>query len=380
MNPRLLRVTLLILAGTPMGAYPMTYEEAVERIPERRLPEFFTCAVEAREELLSRIEHGDVSTIAMSPGGRPLQLVAFGEAEPARHAANFNSAIGGRDPSAYMDKASRRKPVVLFVGPVHAQETEGLAGLCNLAWVMETGSDLRGREWPDLRALGDRCRVLIIPDGNPDGLARFQPGAMQGMYTDDVRFWGQGTWSDDEFCGWPECKRQHPMVGDNVGFPGCYFNDDGINPMHDEFFAPMGPEAPAILKVAMDEGADLAVSLHSHQSAPALLRPSYVTTEIQDEVRALAVECYELLAQRELPHGKPFTTQPEGGANPAPFNLVSAIYHVSGASSFTFECPHGLLDEGACEVTPDEIVDIQLTLYEAMMRRALAAKAQEPEE
>jgi hypothetical protein len=193
------------------------------------------------------------------------------------------------------------------------------------------------------------------------------------MTGDDLRFWGQGTWKDDTLCGWPGCKRQHPMTGDNTGFLGCYFNDHGINPMHDEFFAPMGPEAPAILKVAREEGPDLAVSLHSHASPPALLRPAYVPAEAQADVRSLAEKCYALLAQRNLPHAKPFAVSPEGGRNPSPFNLTSALHHVSGAGSFTFECPHGL--QGACQVTLEQILDIQLTLYEAMLQHELDKKS-----
>jgi hypothetical protein len=237
---------------------------------------------------------------------------------------------------------------------------------------MENGKDLRGKDQAQLRALGRKCRLLIIPDGNPDGIARFEPRSLCGMELNDLRFWGQGTWSDDTFCGWPRSKRQHPMVGDNVGFLGCYFNDDGINPMHDEFFAPMGPEAPAVLKVAEEEGPDLAVSLHSHSSNPALLRPAYVTTEIQEDVRSLAESCYELLAERDLPRGSLFKVVPEGGRNPSPFNLTGAVYHISGASSFTFECPHGLKE--GCQVNVEQILDIQLSLYEAMMRHEIEKK------
>jgi hypothetical protein len=50
------------------------------------------------------------------------------------------------------------------------------------------------------------------------------------------------------------------------------------------------------------------------------------------------------------------------------------MYHVSGASTFTFECPHGLDSNRACKVGLDEILDIQLTLYESMMRHELAKK------
>jgi hypothetical protein len=105
-----------------------------------------------------------------------------------------------------------------------------------------------------------------------------------------------------------------------------------------------------------------------------LLRPAYVPLEEQQRVIALAEKCYELFDARGLPHGKPFTAQAEGGPRPASFNLVSALYHISGATSFTFECPHGIDDPRACRVSLEQILEIQLTLYEAMMQFALDAK------
>jgi hypothetical protein len=301
-----------------------------------------------------------------------MHLVTYGQQEKLGHKANFNSAIGGRDPAAYMDKKAREKPVILFVGPVHGAEVEALTGLVNFINIMESGEDLRGKQQSELRALGRQCRLLIIPDGNPDGIARFEPRSLCDTEGIDLRFWGQGTWSDNTFCGWPQSKRRHPMVGDDVGFLGCYFNDKGINPMHDEFFDPMGPEAPAILKVAAEEGPDLAVSLHSHENKPAVLRPAYVTTEVQQDIRSLAERCYKILTGRGLPHGGLFEVKSEGGKNPSPFNLTSAMYHVSGASSFTFECPHGLKD--GCRVDFGQILDIQLSLYEAMIRHEIDKK------
>ncbi|MEA3225332.1 MAG: M14 family zinc carboxypeptidase [Planctomycetota bacterium] len=363
---------LFVFSTNAAGADGMTYHRAKQRVPERHIPKFWVGDVAGIPAHFAKLTEGKVTTIATSPGGRPVHLIEYGQVEKLESKANFNSAIGGRQPSAYMDKASRKKPVILFVGPVHGAEVEALTGLVNLVNIIETGRDLRGKSHPALQTLGRQCRLLIIPDGNPDGIARFEPRSLCGMTLDDLKFWGQGTWSDDTFCGWPQSKRQHPMAGDNTGFLGCYFNDEGINPMHDEFFDPMGPEAPAILKVAKEEGPDLAVSLHSHSNNPALLRPAYVTTEIQEDVRSLTQQCYELLADRGLPHGRPFTVKPEGGKNPSPFNLTSAMYHVSGASSFTFECPHGLTED--CQVNFKQILDIQLTLYEAMMRHEIDKK------
>lgn len=350
----------------------MTYEQAMRRIPDREIPKFWVGDVRGLVARFEKLTEGKVSTIATSPGGRPMHLVTFGGEEKLGYKANFNSAVGAREPAAYMDKAARKKPVIFFIGPVHGAETEGLTGLVNLINIMETGKDLRGKNQSELRALGEQCRLLIIPDGNPDGIARFEPRSLCGMEGIDLRFWGQGTWSDNTFCGWPQSKRRHPMAGDDVGFLGCYFNDEGINPMHDEFFAPMGPEAPAILKVTAEEGPDLAVSLHSHESKPAVLRPAYVTVEIQQDVYSLAERCYELLAERDLPHAGLFKVKSESGRNPSPFNLTSALYHISGASSFTFECPHGLKE--GCHVSFDQILDIQLSLYEAMLRHEIDKK------
>ncbi|TWU31158.1 M14 family zinc carboxypeptidase [Novipirellula artificiosorum] len=363
--------SVLFLLSSTVSAQTLTYEEAKAKIPNQNLPDFWISTVDDLADRWQRLQHGTATTIATSPGGHPLHLIAFGEREDLPHQANFNSAIGGKEPAAYMDKDAREKPVVYFVGPVHGHEVEGLTGLVNLIQVMETGRDLRGKDQTSLQQLGQRCRVLIVPAGNPDGIARFEPRSCRGMTLDEFQFWGQGTSSDDTIAIWPVSKRRHPRVGPEIGWLGCYFNNDGINPMHDEFFAPMGPEAPAILKVAMKEGPDVAVSLHSHGAAPTVLRPAYVPMEVQERVRSLAQRHNALLSLRDLPHGGVFEPESESGKVPPPFNLTSALYHISGAMAFTHECPHGIVGEKMCDVTFDQILDIQLTLYEVMFQQAL---------
>jgi len=369
---------MLLMALTAQAAgeklTKLTYEQAKARLPKRTLPAFWVGDVKGLAGRWQTLERGQVKVIATTPGGRPVHLIAYGQRERVKHVANFNSAIGAREPSAYMDKAARKKPVVYFVGPVHGQEVEGLTGLVNFIHVLETGRDLRGGEQPKLRALADRCRVLIVPAGNPDGIARYEPRTAKGLPSEESSFWSMGTWRDDTIVYWPKSKRMHPRTKQNSAYIGSYFNDAGINPMHDEFFAPMSTEAPAILRVAMEEGPDQAVSLHSYSVAPGLLRPAYVPLEIQEQARDLAERYYALLEQRGLPHAKPFKPSPERGKHPAPFNLTSALYHISGALSFTFECPHGFDREKACKVTFEQILDIQLTLYEAMLQYELDRK------
>lgn len=363
-----------IVLSQAVPAQKLTLQEARERIPRRELPAFWQTDAALLSARWQRLERGNAQAIAQSPGNRPIHLVTFGSREEVSSEANFNAAVAARELEAYVDKAARRRPVVLLLGPVHGQETEGLISLVNFIEVMETGRDLRGREQAELRRLGDACRLLIIPIANPDGLARFEPKSSWGMTTSESEFWGMGTWADDTIADWPKSKVPHPHLGPKVGFRGCYFNDAGINPMHDEFFVPMSSEAPAILRVAREEGPDLTVSLHSHASAPALLRPAYVPLEMQEDVLALAKRCYAKLEQRGLPFGRPFRPQAESGQWPAPFNLVSALYHVSGATTFTFESPRGVTDANACHVDPDQILDIHLTLFTAMLEHALEAK------
>jgi len=295
---RLIVVATLSYAGTCFGQ-KMTLEEARSATPNRPLPAFWQTDLDALAQRWSVLEKGESCVLAESPGGRPLHLVT----------------------------------VLFFIGPVHGQETEGLVALVNLIEIMETGRDLRGRERAELRRLGERCRLLILPSGNPDGLARFEPKTSEGLTIVQSEFWGMGTWSDDTIAMWPDSKRIHPHVGPEIGFLGCYFNDVGVNPMHDEFFAPMSTEAPAILQVVRREGPDWAVSLHSHASAPAILRPAYVPLAIQQQV-----------------------------------NLTSAIYHTSGAAAFTFESPRGVTDEKACRVDFEQMLDLHLILFEAIWK------------
>ncbi|RLC27372.1 MAG: hypothetical protein DRH37_10845 [Deltaproteobacteria bacterium] len=355
------------------GAPGLTFEEAVARIPQRTLPGFWVTDAKKIKKQLSGVSKGSVRKLGKSGGGRPMYVVTYGEKEPCHRLANFNSAVGAKEPSVYCDKQARKKPVVFFLGPVHGQEVEGLVGLMNFIQVMETGKDLRGHDWRKLKQAGEKCRLVIVPCGNPDGVARFKPKSLQGMAWEDLRFWGQGTWADNTFCGWPRSKRQHPMKGDNCGFLGCYFNDDGINVMHDEFFAPMGPESKAILDLARDEAPDLAVSLHSYPPPPGLLCVAYVPLEVKQATQTLASQYYEKLAAQGLADNG-FHLVEEKGLIPPPFNLSSALYHVSGAEVFTFESPHGLSGEKYTPFSLDDLLDIQLILYQEMLTFELAGK------
>lgn len=340
------------------------------------IPVFFKNKLSDIEHQISGLVTGTSEIIAISPGGLPVYAVYYGKKNTMISHANYNSAIGARDIKFYKDRASDSKPVVCFVGPVHGHEVEGIVGLLNFIHIAETGKDYRNKAWSELKEKIDRCRIIIIPCGNPDGRKRCIYESFVGLPEEIMTKYGQGTKSDGSLWRWPHVKALHPMKSD-VGILGAYFNDEGINIMHDEFFDPMAKETKAILDIAREEAPDLIVSLHSHGSGmPVLLQPAYVPWSVKEKVEDLAgklKENYALFGLEHLNAGEIYkpTTENENTS----FNLVSALHHVSGAISFTFESDQGTISESKKIVKPlsthDDILDVQLVLYTQMLDYAL---------
>jgi hypothetical protein len=367
MNKAALLFLVILLSG-PIQARAAELER---RFPQAEIPSFWKGRVEEIEAAVAAVKRGKVETIARSPGGRPVYLVAYGPKSDFHGQANYGSAVAAGDPGYYARKPDGSPPVVFIVGPVHGQEVEGMVGLVNLLQTAETGKDLRGKEWPRLRANFDRCRVLIVPVGNPDGRARCPYDSFVGIPVDEMARIGQGTRKDGTLYGWPGVKQRHPMKGD-VGLLGAYFNDNGVNLMHDEFFAPMAEETKALLRVARDEAPDYVLVLHSHGSQPVILATAYVPRYCKETQAQFAARVEEHWRQGGLPAGKAPAPAEDGVKYPPPsFNLTSALHHVCGGVAMLFECPHGLKEAKYVQVTHDQILDLQMTLYEELLAFAV---------
>lgn len=331
------------------------------------IPVFYKSKLSDINQEIAALKTGSSKIIALSPGGLPVHAVYYGEKEDFHNRANYNSAIGAGDPVYYAIKEKDTKPVVFFVGPVHGQEVEGIVGMVNMIHVAETGEDYRGKKWPELKEYFSRCRVIIIPCGNPDGRRRCPYDSFVDLPQETMTKYGQGTRKDGTLWRWPDAKSVHPMKG-NVGILGAYFNDDGVNIMHDEFFNPMAEETMAIMRTAIDEAPDITVSLHSCSCNPFIIQNNHAPVFIQNRISALAEQLNSRYFQSGLPNmGENWELGlSEKVENPPPqksFNLVSALHYASGTMSFTFESPHGTIEDGA---TYDEILDIQLLLYKEM--------------
>jgi hypothetical protein len=355
-----------------LGALPLASlldREAGAREP----PPFWTSRLSDVDRAVGRVEKGRARVLARSAGGRPLHLITYGEAVERRSTANYNSACGAGDPASYARKDGSQRPVVLLLGPVHGAEFEGLVGLIHLLRVAETGADGRGRPWPELAANLARCRVLIVPSGNPDGRARCPHNSWVGEDLATSERVGMGTRPDGSSHAWPAVKCVHPMRGAAVGTLGAYFNDEGVNLMHDEWSEPMAAETRAFFKLAREEAPDWIVSLHSHAVPPSFEPTAYVPRIVKESIRRLGDRVQRRYAEAGLPHGPGGPVPREDGERfpPPSFNLCSALHHACGAAAFVFESCRGVATKPYPAATHEQILDLHLILFDELFRLAV---------
>lgn len=318
------------------------------------------------EYVLSAFENAEKCekrVLAITPGGRKQVAFIYGKAEDGKRQANYSSACGAKDKNAYHKKHA--VPVIMLIGAVHGQETEGVAAIMNLISLLETGKDLAGDTNDSLLTLANSVRLVIVPLANPDGRARVVPETIIGLTEKDLRYWGQGTWANGELCGWPECKMVHPIK--NVGFLGGYYNDNGINIMHDNFFNPMAEETRHLLSLADETQPDGIFQLHGgSNSENALLQPFYTPAEVNKAIQEIAIRADKKARNENLSfHILPIPDKPSGETPPS-FNLVDALHHVCGAVSACFESNEGLTDGNPPIWTEEQVLRSHEILFETV--------------
>jgi hypothetical protein len=155
---------------------------------------------------------------------------------------------------------------------------------------------------------------------------------------------------------------------------GAYFNDAGVNMMHDDWFSPVAKETAAFFQVSRDEAPDYIVSLHSHDSTPSIEQTSYVPRTVKRTIKELADVVYRRYASVGLPsRGQGVEPKEDGEKFPPPsFNLSSALHHVCGGVSFVYESCTGVGDKRFPQVDHDQLLNIQMLFYEELFRYAVA--------
>ena len=328
-----------------------------------RVP-YYPTDLPAIDAALQAAHRGAVGELGVSAGGRSIPVVSYGEPEPVQHTANLSSALAGRQPEAFFGAEARSRPVLLITAAVHGAEMESIAAVLNLIRLLETGTDLRGQEWPELVAAAEQMRVIIVPCLNPDGRARIPEDDPSRWEQEKIETYRHGLHADGTPIGWPACKVPHPRDPAQDRFLGGYFNDAGVNPLHGVLLPPeQAPETHAALALMLAEKPDLVLDLHSCGAGPFfIIGGGSLPDSYHYRQHYLNGFCRKALRDRLGIHrGWGWA----GGDRSRVLDLNSAAFHVSAALPMIFEGPHGAQDE--FRYGPAEIIDMYLVMLESLM-------------
>ncbi len=345
------------------------------REPEN-IPSFWITTVdEVTKFLKNNVYKGQVEIIGKSAGGNPIHAVFYGKPRQGKGTTTFSGSLGFGNVGAYRGP-DHKKTVYMGMSAVHGGEFEGIVGTVNLISVIETGKDLRGKEWPEITAIVAKLdRIILIPIVNPDGRARI-PLRMEAYRDTDftvAEFLNTGGKPNGTITGWPQIKEFIPTDFTRPGFPGGYPNDAGVNLQHDNFLGKRQPETQALFNLTERERPDLIINMHTgsvymlmdHPLGEPALHPAFDTL-------------FKYVHTGLALNGLQYTKDPKIEGDPARastgvYNLDGALNFNCGALSVVVESPsHGFsgkneAGEPALQ-TPDMLLDAQLICHQEAMR------------
>ncbi len=342
------------------------------------LPVYWHGSVELVNEGLKKIKKGKVTELLPSAGGRPIYMVEYGKSNLPPRTANYSSALGGRKFECYADKTGEDYiPTAFISGCIHGGEFEGTVAIMNLISLIETGVDLAGKPNDKLKNLAERLHLVLMPMCNPDGRSHIPFDNYVGRTFEDLRYYNQGIWKNGELCGWPQCKQIHP-IKDHVSYLGGYFNDDGVNMMHDNFFGHNANETQNMLDVSAEYAPDVAVLCHGGDNCqPHFETLEYGTGKAKREISEMARKLEEKYNAAGIKGIGDFGDRYESRVledreRPDSFNLPSAMHHSCGAPCITFESNQGLVKEHSYVLDNDGIYLSHMLMLEAVFEWTLA--------
>ena len=345
------------------------------------LPVYWHSSVEQVNEDISKVKKGKVHTLLPSAGGRPIYMVEYGENTLPKSMASLSSACSAQDYRCYANKTEDGYiPTVFLAGCMHGGEFEGTVALMNLISLLENGVDLAGNRNDDILALVEKLHIIMIPMCNPDGRSHIPFDNFVGHTFHDLRYYGQGTWKNGELCGWPGCKTIHP-IKDYCEYLGGYFNDDGVNMMHDDYFVDPSNEVRNVLKTARDYSPDFTILFHGGgNTLNTYFHVSYINTDARRQIYEVGKLAEKAMAKENLIFTVNDDFVKSGGEDVGlpPFMLTSAVFNVCGEPCVTFESNQGLTE---CEdpycLTNDEIYRSHFIYLEVLFKWVLENKTAE---
>ncbi len=317
--------------------------------------------------LEKNVFRGRVSVIGHSAGKRPVYAYEFGEKETGPQTVSFSSAYAVRKPELFSQQDRKKKPSLLIYSAIHGAEVEGTAALINLIHIIEHGCDLRGKKWPGLSGMAEQYRLVIVPLSQPDGRERYVPDSMVGQSLATFQYYAHGMWKDGTPCLYPSHKETLPLPLERIGHLGAYFNDNGVNCQHDDFFGTVQPETAALIALAHTERPDCILSCHACEADPGFSGPHMTNSAAAEAMTIRIAEAVlaKHLAAQLRPYGKLNLNRHSY------FYLQDILSMASGALPLLYEFPHGAVN---VPFTHDEIVDLGLILFEELMRFGLKTR------
>jgi hypothetical protein len=377
-------LSFLVITNDVNGQKPKSVKPVVHKfqIPSDYLkepasiPSFWLSTYdEVNDFLLTNVHKGKVEIIGTSAGGRPIRAVFYGKPRQGKGTTTFSGSLGFGDVRAYRGP-DHDKTVYMGMAAVHGGEFEGIIGMVNLISVIETGKDLRGRQWPGIPDVVSKLdRLILIPIVNVDGRVRI-PLRME-LYRDTdftvAEYLNTGGDAEGKITGWPQIKEFIPLDFSKPGFPGGYPNDAGVNIQHDDFFGKRQPETQALFDLAEREKPDLILNMHTGAVYMRMDRP------LGEPALHPAFDTLFRYVHSELAvKGLQYLKDPKIAGDPAlastgVYNIDGALNFHCGALSVVVESPShsfdGLNEERkpACQ-SPDMLLDAQLTCHQQAMR------------
>jgi len=204
---------------------------------------------------------------------------------------------------------------------------------------------------------------------------------LHGVRYEDFRHYCQGRWLDGTLCEYPQCKQVFP-IKDACSFLGSYFNDDGINLVHDNFFGKMAAETQAIFDIAIAEAPDITLHLHGGGNViNEIDHSSYAPRYMKEQVQELKMLVKKVTEDAGLPT-LVNEIREDDSYPPKTFNIMSALHHACGTVSVLYESNQGLDYTGVREPDPvwetllsyEEIFKLHYFLFEQTIKYAFILK------
>lgn len=325
-------------------------------------PDFWKSSWQHVEEAAARAGTGVCREIGQSAGGRSIPVFQYGPAEPVKPSTTISSAMASDSPKCFYDPTQRARPSVVLIGMIHGGETEGMALALSLIDLMETGRDSMGKERPGLREKMDRVRLTLLPCLNPDGRIKSAVDHLNGAELEELFLIQQGVFRDGTLFRGRKIKEVQPVPEGMLTFRGGYYNDQGVNLQHDDFFGPtLAPENQAVARLFREEIPDAFLTLHAHGALPAFLTPD---AHISPGMQRKQVEAAGFILSKFHERNIEFLPPDRIVTPPWSFFFQTWLHHMTGATPLLFEFCHGL----KMRPSPlEEILETGMVLMEAWL-------------